>query len=126
MKDNKYIKRTLLSFMLPLFAGGHGVGPLVLVQIAIYLRVASEPSTATILTSSLLVLGQGLLISGMILKNEKVVNRLCRLAVVLLLLALGMVAFVAEDNILVVTIVSSFPFFYYSAIVILFGAVEVD
>jgi hypothetical protein len=110
MKDNKYIKRTLLSFMLPLFAGGHGVGPLVLVQSAIYLRVASEPSTATILTSSLLVLGQGLLISGMILKNEKVVNRLCRLAVVLLLLALGMVAFVAEDNILVVTFVSSFPF----------------
>ncbi len=126
MKDNTYIKRTLLSFMLPLFAGGHGVGPLVLAQFAVYLRAASEPSTATILTSSLLLLGQGLLISGMILKQAKRVNQLCHLAVVLLWMALGMVAFMAEGNILLVTFVSSFPFFYYSAVVILFGAVEAD
>ena len=112
--------------MLPLFAGGHGVGPLVLVQFAIFLRVASEPSTGTIITSCLLVLGQGLLISGMILKNEKVVNRLCRLGIVLLLMALVMVAFVMEDNLLLMTFISSFPFLYYSVVVILFGAVEVD
>lgn len=126
MRKRKYIRRAFVCFMLPLFGAGHGIGPLILFQIPIFLGHIFDSSTSTILVSLFLLLGQGLLIGGLLVEKESTSNLFGKTGVNLLCITLVMIAVLIENKIWLLTSLSSMPFLYYSTGLLSIGIAETD